>query len=322
MPATRPRIFATRRFPPNVETRLERDYQATLNADDRNYSTAEILETAEGHDGILCCSTEKFSADTIAALPESVRILATFSVGYEHIDIPAAEARGLKVTNTPDVLNDATADAAMLCLLAAARRGSEGDRLVRDGEWAGWYTTMMLGTHVTGKRLGVYGMGRIGRAVAQRARGFEMHIHYHNRTRLETDLEQGATYHETPESLLAVSDFLSINAPSSAQTQKFLNAERIALLPDGAIVVNTARGNLVDDEALIAALKSGKLAAAGLDVFDGEPNIHPGYRTLENVFMLPHLGSATHETRDAMGFCCLDNLDAFFAGKPCPTPLT
>jgi glyoxylate reductase len=149
-----------------------------------------------------------------------------------------------------------------------------------------------------------------------------MPIHYHNRSRLSPELEEGAIYHETPESLLAVSDFLSINAPSSPETVKFLNAERIALLPDGAIVANSARGNMVDDDALIAALESGKIAAAGLDVFDGEPNIHPGYRELENVFLLPHLGSATHETRDAMGFCCLDNLDAFFAGKPCPSPLT
>jgi glyoxylate reductase len=258
----------------------------------------------------------------IAALPESVQILATFSVGYEHIDIDAAGKRGLKVTNTPDVLTDATADIAILCLLAAARRGAEGDRLVRADEWQGWYTTMMLGTHMSGKRLGIFGMGRIGRAVAQRGRGFGMSIHYHNRSRLSEDLEQGATFHETPEALLAVSDFFSINAPSSPQTQKFLNAERLALLPDGAVVANTARGNMVDDEALIAALKSGKLAAAGLDVFDGEPQIHPGYRNLDNVFLLPHLGSATHETRDAMGFCCLDNLDAFFAGRPCPSPLT
>jgi lactate dehydrogenase-like 2-hydroxyacid dehydrogenase len=322
MPETKPRILATRRLPPNVETRLSRDYQASLNADDRNYPSTEILEAAQGHDGILCCSTEKFSADVISSLAESVKILATFSVGYEHIDIPAAERRGLKVTNTPDVLNDATADIAMLCLLAAARRGAEGDRLVRNDEWKGWYTTMMLGTQVSGKRLGIFGMGRIGRAVAQRARGFGMSIHYYNRSRLSEDLEQGATYHETPESLLAVSEFFSINAPSSPETLKFLNAERIALLPDGAVVANTARGNMVDDEALIAALASGKLAAAGLDVFDGEPNIHPGYRSLDNVFMLPHLGSATHETRDAMGFCCLDNFDAFFAGKPCPTPLT
>ena len=322
MAESRPKILVTRRMPPNVEARVTRDYDAALNEDDHNVSSEEILEGAQGKDGIICCSTEKFSPDLIAALPESVRILATFSVGYEHIDIPAAEARGLKVTNTPDVLTDATADIAMLCLLAAARRGSEGDRLVRADGWKGWHTTMMLGTHVTGKRLGILGMGRIGRAVAQRGRGFAMPIHYHNRSRLSPELEEGAIYHETPESLLAVSDFLSINAPSSPETVKFLNAERIAHLPDGAIVANSARGNMVDDDALIAALKSGKIAAAGLDVFDGEPNIHPGYRELENVFLLPHLGSATHETRDAMGFCCLDNLDAFFAGKPCPSPLT
>jgi len=294
MPEDKPGILVTRHMPENVEARISRDYQATLNPDDRLFSSAEMLDMAQRHDGILCCSTEKFSADVISALPESVKILATFSVGYEHIDIPAARTRGLKVTNTPDVLTDATADVAMLCLLAAARRGSEGDRLVRAEQWQGWYTT----------------------------RGFGMQIHYHNRSRLGDELEQGATFHETLESLLAVSDFFSINAPSSAETLKFLNAERIALLPDGAVVANTARGNMVDDEALIAALQSGKLAAAGLDVFDGEPNVHPGYRSLDNVFLLPHLGSATHETRDAMGFCCLDNLDAFFSGKTCPSPLT
>ena len=326
MPGTKSKILAkilvTRRLPPNVEARLDRDYQATLNSDDRVYASAEIIAAADGYDGILCCSTEKFSADVISALPGSVKILATFSVGYEHIDVPAAKKRGLQVTNTPDVLTDATADITMLCLLAAARRGSEGDRLVRTDQWKGWHTTMMLGTHMTGKRLGIFGMGRIGRAVAQRGRGFGMRIHYHNRSRLDEELEQGATFHETLESLLAVSEFFSINAPSSAETQKILNAERIALLPDGAVVANTARGNMVDDDALIAALQSGKVAAAGLDVFDGEPNIHPDYRALHNVFLLPHLGSATHETRDAMGFCCLDNLDAFFSGKPCPTPLT
>jgi len=322
MAETKPRIFATRRLPPNVEARLGRDYRATLNADDRVYSRDELLDKAEGHDGILCCASEKFTADVVAALPESVKIVATFSVGYEHIDVDAARKHGLKVTNTPDVLTDATADIAMLCLLAAARRASEGERLVRTGQWKGWHTTMMLGTHVGGKRLGIFGMGRIGRAVAQRARAFEMEIHYHNRSRLDEAVEQGANYHETPESLLAVSEFFSINAPSSPETQKFLNAERIALLPDGAVVANTARGNMVDDEALIAALESGKVAAAGLDVFDGEPNLHSGYRSLDNVFLLPHLGSATHETRDAMGFCCLDNFDAFFAGKPCPSALT
>ena len=322
MNAGKPRLLVTRRLPPNVEARIARDYDAAANPKDRIYSSEELLAAAKGQDGVLCCSSEKFTPDVIAALPDSVNIIATFSVGYEHIDVAAANARGLTVTNTPEVLNDAAADAAMLCLLGAARRGAEGDRLVRAGGWTGWYSTMMLGVHVSGKRLGIFGMGRIGRSFAQRARGFEMEIHYHNRTQLSPELEQGAVFHQNPGELLQVSQFLSINAPSSFETRKFLNAERISLLPDGAVVVNTARGDLVDDEALIAALKSGKLAAAGLDVFDGEPNLNPAYRELSNTFLLPHLGSATHETRDAMGFCCLDNIDAYFAGKPCPTALT
>jgi lactate dehydrogenase-like 2-hydroxyacid dehydrogenase len=180
----------------------------------------------------------------------------------------------------------------------------------------------MLGVHVTGKRLGIFGMGRIGQAIARRARGFDMEIHYHNRGRLAPGLEQGAIYHADPEALLAVSDFLSLNAPSSAETRRFLDARRLALLPDGAIVVNAARGDLVDDEALLAALASGKVAAAGLDVYTGEPRIHSGYARAENTFLLPHVGSATVETRDAMGLCCLDNLDAFFAGRPCPTAIS
>jgi len=322
MTEKKPKILATRRLPPNVEARLERDYDAVTNPEDRIMSSDELIDAAEGQDGLLVCASEKLTAEVLERLPDSVRIVATFSVGYEHIDVEAAKARRIVVTNTPDVLTDATADIAMLCLLGAARRGAEADRLVREDRWKGWHTTMMLGVHLGGKRLGIYGMGRIGRAVAQRGRGFGMEIHYHNRSRLDPKDEQGAVYHDTPEKLLAVSDFFSINAPSSPETKKFLDAERIALLPDGAVVGNAARGDLVDDEALIAALKSGKVAAAGLDVFDGEPNIHPGYRELDNTFLLPHIGSATHETRDAMGFCCLDNLDAFFAGKPCPTAIT
>jgi glyoxylate reductase len=308
-------------MPPNVTARIERDYDATLNPDDRFMAATDLLAAAGGHAGIMLCSSEKFTADVIAALPESVRILSTFSVGYEHVDVTAAKARGITVTNTPDVLTDATADIAMLCLLGAARRASEGDRMVRGGQWNTWYTTLMLGTHLGGKRLGIYGMGRIGRAVAQRGRGFGMQVHYHNRSRLSPELEQGATYHASAEALLPHCDFLSINAPSTPDTVKFLNRERISLLPDGAIVANSARGNMVDDDALIAALTSGKVAAAGLDVFDGEPNLDPRYRELDNTLLLPHIGSATHETRDAMGFCCLDNLDAFFAGRPCPSAL-
>jgi len=317
----RPRILCTRRMPPNVEARLGRDYDATLNPDDRIHCADSLLAASEGRDGILCASGDPLSAGVIERLPDSIRILATYSVGYEHIAVEAAKARGIVVANTPDVLNDATADIAMLCLLGAARRGAEGDRMVRAGEWVGWHSTMMLGVHVTGKRLGIFGMGRIGRAVARRARGFEMEIHYHNRSRLAPALEDGAVWHDTAESLLAASDFLSINAPSTPTTCRFLNADRIAHLPDGAVVVNTARGDLVDDDALIAALHSGKVAAAGLDVFAGEPNLDPRYRALENTFLLPHIGSASLETRDAMGYCCLDNLDAFFAGGPCPNAL-
>ncbi len=317
----KPRILVTRRMPPNVTARIERDYDATLNPDDTLLAGDALVKAAEGHAGIFCCSSEKFTPELIGRLPDTVRIVSTFSVGYEHIDVPAAKKRGITVTNTPDVLTDATADIAMLCLLGAARRVSEADRMVREDRWESWHALMLLGTHLGGKRLGIFGMGRIGRAVAQRGRGFGMTIHYHNRSRLKPELEEGATYHATPEAFLPNCDFLSINAPSTPETVKFLNAGHIALLPDGAIVANSARGNMVDDEALIAALKSGKVAAAGLDVFDGEPKIHPGYRKLDNVLLLPHIGSATHETRDAMGFCCLDNLDAFFAGRPCPTAL-
>ena len=317
-----PKVLATRAFPPAVEERLTRDYRARLNPDDTVHTAEELLGLAVGMDGLMIANTEQLTAAVIGRLPDSVKIVATFSVGYEHIDLAAAKARGLVVSNTPDVLTDATADMAMLCLLGAARRASEGERLIRNNEWHRWHATMLLGQHIGGKRLGILGMGRIGRAVAKRARGFGIEIHYHNRNRLSPELEAGAIYHETAEELLAVSQLLSINSPSSPETRKFLNAERIALLPDRAVVVNSARGDIVDDDALIAALRSGKIAAAGLDVYAGEPNIHSEYRALDNTFLMPHLGSATVETRDAMGFCCLDNLDAFFAGLPCPTALT
>lgn len=318
MPGEAPTVLVTRAMPEPVRERLVRDYDARLNDSDEPLDADAVVARARGCDAILTCSTEKFPAQQIERLPESVRAIATFSVGFEHIDLEAAKRRGLVVTNTPDVLTDATADIAMLLLLGAARRGSEGDRLVRSGEWKMWTSTFLCGVHVTGKRLGILGMGRIGRAVARRGRGFDMTIHYHNRTRLAPDQEQGAIFHETPEDLLGVSDFLSIHAPASPQTHHFLDADRIALMPDGAVVVNTARGPLVDDTALIAALKSGKLAAAGLDVYEGEPSLNPEYRALDNVFLLPHIGSATWETRAAMGFKCLDNLDAFFAGNEPP----
>ena len=317
----KPTILLCRRLPQAVTERAARDYNARTNPDDVLLGDT-LAERAEGCDGLLVCSSERLNAAMIGRLPASVKMVASFSVGYEHIDIAAARSRGITVSNTPEVLNDATADIAMLLLLAASRRAHEGNATVREDRWAGWHAHMLLGRQVTGKRLGVFGMGRIGQAVARRARGFGMNIHYHNRQRLPAALEEGATYHADPQSLLAASDFLTLHAPSSAETRGFLNQARIALLPDKAVVVNTARGDLVDDDALIAALRSGKVFAAGLDVYAGEPKINPAYRSLDNVFLMPHLGSATIETRDAMGFCALDNLDAFFAGQPLPNALT
>jgi lactate dehydrogenase-like 2-hydroxyacid dehydrogenase len=236
-------------------------------------------------------------------------------VGVDHVDLAAAAECGLIVTNTPNVLNDATAEIAILLMLGAARRASEGERLVRSAKWNFWSPAFMVGRQVTGKRLGIIGMGRVGVVTARRARGFDMEILYHNRKRAEPEVEQGATYYPDLEEMLPRCEFLSIHCPTTAETRGLLNAERIARLPDGAIVVNTARGAVVDDGALIEALKSGKLAAAGLDVFNNEPDIDAEYRKLDNVFLLPHIGSATRETRDAMGFRALDNLDAIFAGN-------
>jgi lactate dehydrogenase-like 2-hydroxyacid dehydrogenase len=315
---SKPTIFVTRKMPDAVTRRLTADYDARLNTDDGVLSADQLVTGAEGADAMLVTPTDKLTAAVLERLPKSVRMVATFSVGYEHIDINAAKARGLPVSNTPDVLTDATADIALLLMLGAARRAYEGERAVREATWKSWSTTYMLGVHMTGKRLGIFGMGRIGQAVAKRARAFNMQVHYFNRRRLAAHLEEGAIYHGSADEMLPLCDFLSINAPGGADTHHWLNAERIARLPDNAIVVNTSRGPLVDDVALIAALKSGKLFAAGLDVFENEPSIHPGYRDLPNVFLLPHLGSATVETRNAMGFKALDNLDAFFAGRALP----
>jgi len=312
----RPELLITRRLPEAVETRAGRDYRARLNPTDTPYNGDGIVRAAQDCAGILCTTTDRVDAGVIGRLPDSVRVIATFSVGFEHIDLAAAAARHIVVTNTPDVLTDATADIALLLILGAARRASEGERLIREQAWQGWAPTHLLGTHVGGKRLGILGMGRIGRAVASRARAFGMHVHYNNRSRLAPELEQGAEFHASAEDLLRVSDILSIHAPLTRETRHFINAARIALLPPGAIVVNTARGGVIKDDDLIAALRSGRLAAAGLDVFEGEPRLHPDYPGLANTFLLPHLGSATRETREAMGFRALDNLDAFFAGKP------
>jgi lactate dehydrogenase-like 2-hydroxyacid dehydrogenase len=311
----KPVVLVTRKLPEAVEDRLRRDYQPRLNPDDRLYSKDALIEAAAGADAIIPCHTERFSAEVIARLPASVRIIANFSVGYDHVDVEAAKGRGLVVTNTPEVLSDATAELTILLMLGAARRAGEGERLVRTRTWRDWSPSFMVGTQVSGKRLGIVGMGRVGRVTARRARGFDMQIHYHDLQRLPSDLEAGAIYHPTPEDLMPHCDFLAFHCVATPQTRKMLNSDRIALLPPGAIVINASRGAVIDDEALIAALKSGKVAAAGLDVYNNEPDIHPGYRELPNTFLMPHIGSATKETRDAMGFRALDNLDAFFAGR-------
>ena len=318
----RPRIAVTRRLPDAVERRLRRDYDIRLNEDDAPMDAAAILDAAHGMDGLLVCPTEKIDAELIARLPDSVRIIATFSVGYDHIDIAAAERRGIMVTHTPEVLTEATADMAVLLLLGAARGAHWGARMVREGRWGRWGPRGPLGLDVKGKTAGVFGMGRIGRAFAERAAVFGLSIHYHNRHRLPPELERGAVYHETLEDMLPLSDFLVITCASTEQTRHRINAATLSRLPENAVVVNVARGDIIVDDDLIAALDSGHLAAAGLDVFNNEPNIDPRYRDHLKVFGLPHIGSATPGVRDAMGFRALDNLDAFFRGETPPDALT
>jgi lactate dehydrogenase-like 2-hydroxyacid dehydrogenase len=313
--SSKPVVLATRKLPEAVEARLCGAYDAILNRDDRPLPIEEILRTAESVDGILCTLTDKMTPEVIAKLPARVKILATFSVGYEHIDIPAARARGLCVTNTPGALTDATAEIALLLMLGAARRAYEGQAMLRAGAWTGWAPTQLMGTQLHGKRLGIAGMGRIGKAVAKRALAFGMTIHYHGRRFVDLPADLPASYHADDADFLAQCDYLSIHMASTPETRKWVNARRVGLLPKGAIVVNTARGDLVDDDALIHGLTSGHLGAAGLDVFASEPEIDKRYLPIANAMLLPHLGSATVETRCAMGFRALDNLDAFFAGR-------
>lgn len=306
----RPRAFLCRRFTPAVESALRERFALQVNDDDSILPSAEIARRAEGCELLFVSATEAVDAATIAQLAPTLRVIATLSVGYDHIDMAAARAAGVQVLHTPDVLSDACAEIAMMLLLNACRRGFEADRLVRSGAWAGWAPTQLLGMGLVGRRLGIFGMGRIGRAIAVRARAFGLAVHYHNRSRLDAAQEEGATYHDTLDGLLAASDILMIAAPGAPSLRGTFNAERLAMLPTGAVVVNISRGDLVDDEALIAALQSGQVRAAGLDVFANEPHVHPGYRTLDNVFLSPHIGSATHETRDAMGWLLIHGVEA------------
>jgi len=314
---SKPTLLVTRKLPEAVEARASRDYKARLNVADEPLDGDGILRAAAGADAVLCTTTDRLDAATIAKLPNSVRILATFSVGFEHIDLKAARARGIVVTNTPDVLTDATADIAMLLMLGAARRASEGERLIRSDGWTGWAPTHMLGSHLGGKRLGILGMGRIGRAVAQRARAFGMVVHYHNRQRLALEDEQGAIFHETPESLLPSSDILSIHCPLTQETRHFVDKRRIELLPLGAIVVNTARGGLIDEDALADALDSGHLRGTALDVYVGEFEHPPPARLWSNprVLITPHTSSISDADRHGSIDLFCENLRAYLAGR-------
>jgi len=313
--AGRPKVLITRRLTDAVHERAARDYEVELNLEDRVFGRDELIERCQSVDAVIPCHSEHFTADVIAALPERLKVIANHSVGVDHVDLAAARGKGVIVTNTPDVLSDATAEIAILCMLAAARRGSEGDRMVREGRWSMWSPAFMVGRQVTGKVFGVVGMGRVGQVTADRARGFGMEIHYHNRKRLPPEREKGAVFHETVESLLAVADVVSLHCPATPETTGLMNREAFARMKPGSILVNTARGSLVDEEALIDALREGPLFAAGLDVFRTEPGGNPELGKLENVFLLPHIGSATDQTRDAMGFRALDNVDAVFSGR-------
>ncbi len=308
------KILVTRNLLPENEERVKKLFDAKLNKADNILSSEELINQSKDCDGILCIGGNKFDKAIIDQLSSSVKIIANYAVGYNNVDVDAAKQKGITVTNTPEVLTDATADISILLLLGASRRAYEGRKHAETQSW-NWSTNFLMGKQMSNKRLGILGMGRIGRAVAQRARGFGMEIHYHNRSKLSPDLELGATYHDNIKSLFSESDFLSINCPATAETTNLLNEETINFLPDKAVVANAARGDIIDDAAMIKAMKSGKIFALGLDVYNGEPKINEEYLQLDNLFLLPHLGSSTKRTRIDMGDRAIDNLENFFLGK-------
>ena len=316
---TQPILLVTTRYTKDVEDRIDRDYNARRNPSRLPFSQQELLSAAEGADALFITPADRLDSGFFQKVSPTVKIIATYSVGFDHIDLQGAARRNIPVACTPGVNNEATADIAMLLLLGASRRAYEAQELIRTGAWKPLSPDMLLGWQVGGKVLGILGMGHVGQAVARRARGFGMKIHYYDTSELPVEIAGDAVYHEDPSDLLRASQFLSLHAPQTPRTRHFLNSKAISLLPPGAIVVNTARGGLVVDDDLIAALKSGRVAAAGLDVFEGEPKLHPEYISLKNTFLLPHVGSATIETRTAMGMLALDNVDAVLNGRPAPT---
>ena len=298
------------------EDRMSKLWNVKLNLNNEIYSQNKLIELSKDCEGILSSIVDKIDESTINKLSNSVKIISNFAVGFGNIDIKAARKKNIIVTNTPDVLTAATAEIAMLLILGAARRASEGIEWAKNKNWK-WSADFLIGKQLEGSRLGILGMGRIGRAVALRAKAFGMQIHYHNRSRLKTDLEAGANYHDSIQSLFSVSDILSINCPATPETTNIINKKTLEFFPEGAIITNSARGDMIDDEAMVKALISGRIFALGLDVYKGEPNIHPGYLNQPNVFILPHLGSATKKTRTAMANLAIDNIEEFFKTGNC-----
>jgi lactate dehydrogenase-like 2-hydroxyacid dehydrogenase len=319
MSVKKPILVVTTRFVKPVETRIDNEFEVRRKADGTPFQHDELLAAAEGADSLFITPFDKLDADFFGRVAPSVKVISTYSVGLDHIDLRAAARRHIAIGYTPTAVTDPTADLAMLLLLGASRRAFEAQELVRSGEWTVQRSGALLGWQVTGKILGILGMGRIGQAVSKRARAFGMIIHYSDPHQLPTEKAEDAVFHADPLELLGVSQFLSLHAPETEKTNHFLNAKTIALLPQGAIVINTARGGLIVDDDLIAALKSGRVAAAGLDVFEGEPKLNPGYLGLKNTFLLPHIGSATVESRTLMGMVALDNIQAVLTGKPAPS---
>jgi len=310
------KILITRRLLRACEEKASKIFDAKLNGNDELYSQSKLIELSQGCDAILTSITDKMDKDTINKLPDSIKAISNFAVGFGNIDLEAAKDRNIIVTNTPDVLTDATAEIAMLLILGAARRASEGIEYAKNNNWK-WSADFLIGKQLTGARLGVLGMGRIGRAVAKLAKAFGMIINYHNRSKLSPELEDGAIYHDSIKSLFSVSDFLSINCPATKETLNIINKETLEYFPTGAIITNSARGDMIDDDAMIDALDRRKIYAVGLDVYKGEPNLNPGYLKHKSAFILPHLGSATKETRTAMANLAIDNLDEFFNSGQC-----
>ncbi|HTU44838.1 MAG TPA: D-glycerate dehydrogenase [Bryobacteraceae bacterium] len=315
----KPILVVTSRFIKPVEARINEEYEVRRKSDETLFTRDELLAASEGADAILITPFDRLDAEFFGQVSSSVKVISTSSVGTDHIDMRAASERNIAIGYTPAEVTDATADIAMLLLLGASRRAFEAQELVRSGEWTMAGAGALLGWQLTGKTLGILGMGRIGQGVGRRARGFGMKIHYSNPHRVMEDKAGDAIFHADPVELLKVSQFLSLNTPATAVTHHFLNAKTISLLPQGAIVVNTARGGLIKDDDLIEALKLGRIAAAGLDVYEGEPKLNSAYIGLKNTFLLPHIGTATIETRTNMGMVALDNIDAVLNGTPAPS---